>query len=190
MIVKDNEKDTERLQLHLSYVFDKNVNFKERIILINRDIDDEAFSLLDAALTEMESYNRQAITIRLSSDGGDLYAALAIVGRLKRSKCKIITEGYGRIMSAATLILACGNERLISKYAFFMYHETSYELEGKHSQILAQVTQAQREEELWAQWMSEFSKKSKKFYMEESRHTDKYWEPDTLLEYGIVDKII
>jgi ATP-dependent protease ClpP protease subunit len=190
MIIKDDEKDTERLGLHLMHVFEKNVNFKERVILINGEIEEQVFSLLDAALTEMESHNRQAVTIRISSDGGGVYDALAIVGRLKRSKCKIVTEGYGCIMSAATLILACGDERLISKYACFMHHEASYALEGRHSQIVAEVQQRQKEEELWAQWMAEFSKKSKKFYLEEAKFTDKYWNPQEILDFGIVDKII
>jgi ATP-dependent protease ClpP protease subunit len=190
MIIKANEKDTERFQLHLDYLFEKGVNFKERTILINSDINDDVFSLVEAALSEMESYNRSAITIRISSDGGDVFAALAIVGRIKRTKCKIITEGYGRIMSAATLILACGDERLISRYACFMHHEASYELEGRHSYIKAEMNNLDKMEELWAQWMADFSKKSKKFYLEEAKHTDKYWDPEQLLEYGIVDKVI
>ena len=67
----------------------------------------------------------KAITIRLHSEGGSVYEALAIVGRIEKCKCQIITEGYGAIMSAATLILASGDKRRISRLAWFMVHESN-----------------------------------------------------------------
>lgn len=187
---RKNDQDTERLELHLEYLFESGINLKERVIRIVGDIDLDQFNLVDSGMSEMESYNRQAITIRICSEGGDVEPAMAIVGRLKNSPCKIITEGYGTIESAASLIFASGNERRISKYARFMHHEANYYVEGRHEEIKASVAQHQREEELWAQWLADFSKKSKKFYLEEAKHTDKYWTVEQLLEYGLADKVI
>ena len=113
MSVKKTQ-DNERLELHLKYLFDQAINFKDRVITIDSDIDGELFAWIDAALTELESHSRKAITVRIRSEGGDVYKALAIIGRLKKSKCQIVTEGYGCIMSAATMILACGDIRRIS----------------------------------------------------------------------------
>lgn len=183
-------KNNDQLELHLSYVFEHGVNFKERVILIVEEINDELYKLVESAMTEMESYSRQPITLKINSGGGDEYAALAIVGRIKRSKCKVITEGYGQIMSAATLILAAGRHRRISKYATFMHHESSYELEGRHTSIKAELAEHERMEQVWAQCMADMSSKSKKFYLEEGKNTDKYWTPSQLKEYGIVDEII
>lgn len=198
---KLKNEEVERLSLHLQYLFDHGVDFKNRVIQLcpeksyedsdEYEIDTEHFAFIDAAISEMESHNRKAITIRIHSYGGSVKAALAIIGRLKSSKCKIITEGYGTIESAATLVLACGDERRISKYSTFMHHEMSLnDLGGRLSQIQAEVKQADLEDKQWAKWMAEFSNRPPSFYMKNGKYVDVYWTPKQLLEYGIVDKLI
>lgn len=189
-MTKASENSVERLEIHLNTLFERGINLKERSINLKEDIDNDAFLQIDMGLTELESYSREPITIKINSSGGDVSHALGIVGRLKRSKCKIITEAYGQCMSAAALILACGKERRLSRFASFMWHESIYKVKGRHSQIMAEVAQKQKEEELWARWMAEFSKKSAKFYLAEGRHTDKFWSPEELLEFGLIDEII
>jgi len=173
----------------LEYAFERHVNLKERVILISGDIDKTTFELVDSAMTQLESMNRSSITIKINSPGGEVYNALAIVGRLKKSKCRIITEGYGHVMSASTLILACGNLRLMSKYSFFMHHETSYELEGRHSQIKSEVAQTEKEEKLWCKWMEEFSKKDQKWWKKSGIGTNAYFTAEDLLKFGVIDEI-
>ena len=185
---KKPDDNIDKLDLHLRYVFE-GVNFKERIIVIRGDIDQEKFTFFEGALTELESHSKRMVTVKIFSEGGEVYSALAIVGRMKQAKCKIVTEGFGCVMSAATLILAAGNQRKFSKYGFFMHHESSYELEGRHSDITAKVNQAKIEEERWAEFMATFSKKSKKFYLEKGVHTDAFWSPEELLSFGIIDEI-
>lgn len=179
-----------QLGIHLETLFEYGVNFRDRIITISTDIDSTVFALVDAALSEMESDSRKAITVRVNSPGGSVYDALAIVGRLKASKCKIITEGYGHIMSAATLILSCGDERRVSKFAWYMIHEASYEVSGKHKDIKTTVAQTEREEIQWARWMEEFSERDFKFWKKTSDEKDTYYTPEELKELGVVDEII
>lgn len=176
--------------LHLDCIFDRGVNFKERIITVTNDIEYPLFDIVDAALTEMESESRKAVTIKIHSLGGYVYESLAIVGRLKKSKCKIITEGYGTVMSAATLILACGDERRFSKFGWFMHHESKYEFGGRHSEMKDIVEQGEREEQQWAYWMSKFSNKSEKFWATEGVRKDKYFLAEELLKLGVIDEII
>jgi ATP-dependent Clp protease protease subunit len=176
--------------LILEYAFEYNVNFKERTILISREIDEIEFNRVENALTEMESQNRKSITIRINSPGGQVYQAMAIIGRMKRSPCQIITEGYGHVMSAATLILAAGDKRKISPYTFFMHHEGSYGVEGRHSAIKDIVKQTDREEEKWCEWMGQFTKKPKSFWAKSGVRVDARFEADELLEFGVVDEIM
>lgn len=177
--------------LHLEYLFEHGVNFRQRVITIWNDIDSEVFADIDAALTEMETQSKQAVTIRLFSFGGDPYAAMAIVGRMKRSTVsQIITEGYGAIMSAATLILAAGKKRRVSNYSWLLHHETSYELEyGSHTTHKEAVAQADAEEQYWAFWMSKFTNKTKKFWLEAGRKKNTYLDAKRLVEYGVVDEL-
>lgn len=178
------------LSLHLGYLFDRGVNFKDRIITWSAEIEHPMFTVIDAAITEMERDSRKTITLRLNSPGGDTYEALAVVGRLRRTKCKIVTEGFGHIMSAATLILACGDERRFSKYGVFMHHESTYGIEGKHSEVKDLAEQMEREELQWAKNMEVFSKKSAKFWLKEGTRKDAYFTAEQLLEFGVIDEII
>jgi ATP-dependent protease ClpP protease subunit len=181
----------EQLKANLEYAFECNVNLKERVILLTGEVNDEMYQLLEVALTELESYNHQQVTIRINSEGGDEYAAMAIVGRIKRSKCKIVTEGYGQIMSAAILILASGKHRRLSRYTAFMHHEGAYDSDfERHSNKKAYVAHMEWMEKQWAKWMAEMSSKSEVWWYEQAKHTDKYWTPEQVLRYGVVDELI
>ena len=68
-MAKKLSEDAEKLELHLKYLFEHQVNLKQRIITIDKDIDSSVFSFIDAALSELEAYSRQAITIRVFSEG-------------------------------------------------------------------------------------------------------------------------
>jgi len=161
---KSPTKSTEVLSLNRQYLFEYGVNFKERIITISEEIGEGSFDLVDAALQEMESLNKKPITIRIKSPGGSVYEAIAIVGRIKSSPCPIITEGYGMVMSAATMLLSAGTKRRVSRYTWFMHHESAYSVGGRHSEVKAYVAQAEREEQVWAVWMAELTKKNARFW--------------------------
>lgn len=181
----------QQASIHLEYLFDRGVNFRERIITITGDIEYPWFDIVDAALTEMESQSKATITIKINSEGGSVYEALAMAGRIQNSKCKIITEGYGSIMSAATLILASGDERRIDKMAWIMHHGSSYELPyDKHVIQKAKIEQAEREEKAWAKWMGELTAKPAAFWFKEGAIIDVHYEANEAIKLGIVDKII
>lgn len=173
----------------LNYAFEYGVDFKNRIITITGELSAPWFDIIDAALNQMEAESKETVTIRIHSPGGDTYEAMAIVGRIQKSKCHIVTEGYGHIMSAATLVLACGKKRKIHKWTQFMWHEASYGLDGKHSEIKHTVKQVEKEEKLWAEAMAEMSGKTANYWQKEGVSLDKYLDADKLLEYGVVDEI-
>lgn len=184
-------RDTElsELELHYDLLFNRQVNFRTREILINGDVGGKVFELVDAALSEMEIHNKRDITIKINSFGGSVQDALAIIGRIEKSPRRVVTEGYGAIMSAATLILAVGDKRRISRYASFMHHESSYEIEGRHSAVKTEVAYMESMERRWAEWMAELTKKPASFWKKEGVGKDAYMTPEQLLEYGVVDEI-
>lgn len=177
------------LNLQLEYSFDFGVDFNERTITLTHDVDYPMFDIVNAAMSHMEGSSKAAITIIINSFGGSLYEALAIIGRFKKSKCKIITEGYGAVMSAALLILAAGNKRKLSQFSIPMYHELSYDLYGRHSENKRDVKQAQKEMEIIAEIMSKYSTKDKNYWLKIST-TDVYFTPKELLKLGVIDEVI
>jgi ATP-dependent protease ClpP protease subunit len=175
--------------LNMGIAFEYGVNFKERTISLVGEIEASMFTLVDIALTEMEAQSKATITVRINSPGGSTYDAMAIIGRLKSSKCYIVTEGYGHVMSAATLILACGDRRRISKYAWFMHHEAAYEAGGRHSEIKNVWTQVEREEKFWAECLAQFTKRDAKFWEKTGISLDKFYSPQDLVEMGVADEV-
>ena len=119
-----------------------------------------------------------------------MYEAIAIVGRMKASPCVIVTEGYGMVMSAATMLLAAGTLRKVSKYCWFMHHESAYQVGGRHSEIKAYVAQAEKEELVWAQWMAELTKKKAAFWQQTGTHIDAYFTAEQLVKLGVADELI
>lgn len=183
-------EDYYKRSLELECLFDRGIDLERRVIMIYEPVSQELAHFVDAAMTELEAKGRSAITIRIMSDGGDVDAARAIVGRINASKRQVITEGYGSIMSAAVLILACGDKRRLSQFAVVMHHEAShYEIEGRQSQLEHYLNQAKFEEAQWAYWMAQFSNKPASFWATAGRTFDEYLTPQTCLEYGVVDEV-
>jgi ATP-dependent Clp protease protease subunit len=188
--VKAADAKLTQTAMQLEYSFDRGVNFKDRSITIVGDLESPWFDIVDAAMSEFERVSKKTVTIKIYSEGGYVSEATAIVGRLRKSKCHIVTEGYGIIASAATIILACGDRRKMSQYAQFMHHESSYGVEGRHSQNVAAIKQAEKEEKLWSKWMARFSKKTEKFWYEWGQHIDKWLWADDCVKYGVVDEVL
>lgn len=176
-------------QMNVNWALEYGINFVERTITWSQDIEFPMFDIIDAALTIMETESKETITLKLNSPGGNTYEAIAVIGRLRKSRAHIVVEGYGHIMSAATLILASAKRRKLDKLAQFMWHEASYEIGGRHSEVKASVKQIEKEEKLWAKTMAEFTGKTEKFWLEKGVHIDYYIDAEKLLEYGVVDEL-
>ena len=177
------------LEVQLNYAFEYGVDFANRSITLTESIEYPMFDFIDAAMSRLELESEKDIKIKIYSPGGGVYNALAIIGRIRNSKCKIITEGYGQIMSAATIILAAGDYRRISEFSWYMHHESQYGIEGRHSEIKNYVEQCDKEEKQWAEIMARFSKKDVDFWLNTGVGLDEYMTPQELMEYGVIDEI-
>lgn len=192
IIPKNNKKAQNEISPNakLSYLFEWGVDFENRVVKLTGEVNDDMYCLLDSALTIMEASSKKTVTIKINSIGGETYAAMAIVGRIKESTCHIVTKGYGAIMSAATLILTSGHRRKLSRYAWFMWHEMSFGLdETRLSNHKAYLVQAMKEEKQWASFMAESTKKSKEFWRKHGIGHDAYFTAEELLEYGVIDEL-
>ena len=189
---KKKRVSMEREKFFVTQLFTRKFSIPDRTIILSGAIDHDGdlFTWFDACMTILEQKSRQTITIKIFSPGGDTSEACAIVGRIHASKCNIVTEGYGEVMSAATLILASGDKRKISKYAWVMWHESSDVIGGKISKITAELAQIKRDEDMWAHWMGELTKKDQRFWQEQGVTFDLYFSADEAIEIGIADEVI
>lgn len=188
---RKRRKQVDEKALNLEYAFNYGVDLENRIIRLTEDIQEYHFDMFDCALTALENESRKSVTLRLSSYGGDMYTALAIIARMRNSKVAgFITEGYGKIMSGATAILAAGDKRSISNLTHVMHHEPSYEIEyDKHSNIQREVKESETLSQLWASLFSELTGLPKQFWYEKAKTHDFYMTPEQCLQYNIVDEV-
>jgi ATP-dependent Clp protease protease subunit len=167
------------------------INLPARTVQLVGAVDENMFLLVETALTLMEDQSRSAITFRINSLGGSVYDALAIVGRMRSSKCKINTEGFGAVMSAATLILAAGNKRKMSSFGWVMHHEGQLEgVEGTVEQMRHLTSQLEREEEAWTESMAKFTTAPADFWAKQGKlGKDLFLTADQCLDLGVVDEV-
>jgi ATP-dependent Clp endopeptidase proteolytic subunit ClpP len=186
----NKHNDVDKESLRLEFCFDRGINFKDRIIQITGEIVDQAtFDYLDAAMTEMERGTKKGITIKINSPGGSVYEALAMVGRIERSKCHVTTECYGHAMSAASLLLIAGDKRIMSRRAWFMHHEISTGARGTVTEMKEFIQQISRELDSWAECMADYSSESKEFWLKAAHKQDFYLNAEECLKLGIVDEL-
>ncbi|NIO44444.1 MAG: hypothetical protein GTN36_02720 [Candidatus Aenigmarchaeota archaeon] len=176
------------------YFLEWGINLNRRSIRINGSIDDDYFDILDEAFNIFE-LDRKKVTIRINSFGGDYYSALAIKDRIEASNLhksnKVITEGYGKIMSAATILLVSGNIRKMSKESWFMFHEIHTELPFDRAHIQRQeIYQMNREMQQFCRIMAENSCEDVLYWDNLAKHNEVYFNADQCIELGIIDKIL
>ena len=84
-------------------------------------------------LEDLDKYKeKDRITVRINSVGGDLYAGLAIANRMKELKAEIITVADALCASAAVAIYQVGATRKIFSGSQIMIHEPSCYIYGRY----------------------------------------------------------
>ncbi len=131
----------------------------------------------------------------ISSNGGavnDMFAIYDVMELVKNTR-DIATFGYGRVASAAVVLLAGGTKgkRYISKNTRVMLHHCSSELGGPHPSIRASFAELKKVEALMIEALAANSNVSVgEYYNIFSKNTDEYFSAAEVLEMGLVDKII
>lgn len=161
----------------------------ERRLQVCGDINDEAFEKFSNELYELECDSLDPVVVELNSPGGESYAALAFSARIRLSACPITIVVYGRVESAAVMVLASGKTRLMSKEAWVMVHEDSGKVRGEVHEMEREVGQLRKMEDQWAKLLSEKCKGTVAFWSELHRKTT-YLSAKECLELGLVDKVI
>ena len=85
------------------------------------------------------------LTLYINSSGGDLYNAFALIDMMHCSKYPVATVGIGNVMSAAALILACGQRghRYVARHAGIMMHQFYSDMEGKEHELQSGMRELQ-----------------------------------------------
>lgn len=163
---------------------------------VNRQI--FLFSVIDAwtsndvirQLLAMDRESNEEITIFINSPGGSVNQMFAIIDTMRMIKSPVRTVGVGVVASAAAIILSSGDTRLISKMAEVMIHEVSGGAFGIVSDMKESIFHADKLQEMMITVLSRNTKRSVQEIKDSIEKTDKYFDANESIAFGLADRLI
>lgn len=140
------------------------------------------------SLLEFSRKSSDDITLLINSNGGSVSCMFSIIETMNMVKPKIRTIVMNTAASAAAIIAASGDERLIAKNAKIMVHEVSCGTYGKISEIEKDVNTIRTENDKMFAILAKKTGKSVDELKKKIGGSDKYFDPDEAVKFGLVDR--
>lgn len=154
------------------------------------DVDEESFKEFSKELAEYEENGVEVIDLEINSQGGNAIDALAYYSRITNSPLVFNAIVYGLVASAAVLVFAACDKRIMTMESWLMVHEDTDTAKNFHtSQVEKQAKHLRRLENQWCALLETRSKTSKEEWARLHKE-DIYLTPNECLKLGIVDEII
>ena len=186
IIYKNFDGESKAISLNdYSFLKHREINISEAI---TAELAERVISQI-SYLEEQEGDDR--IWINLNSAGGEVYAALAIIDKLKSTHCTSIITVRGLAASAAALILSAGTFRRATVHSDIMVHQPRSEGSIGGTTVTDMETNAMHAIELKnkvAAILAENTGNTLKTILELTEKD--YWlTPSQAMEFGIIDEI-
>lgn len=163
-----------------------------RKINVIGDISEDSYRDFAESMDELEGIlEGDDIHIELASHGGDALMALAYFDKIRRCKSNVTIVATGLVASAAVLILAAGDKRLMTRNAWVMVHEDTVALEEE-----MRVTQVEKNAKisrrLEVQWNKLMASRTRLPVSTWARlhEEETYLDATECLNAGLIDKVI
>lgn len=197
MMLLEIPTEIENLKLPNPQLLDAYTDRKNRLILIDYDIDD---CLLHEVGRQILEYNREdkgkpvnertPIVILINSGGGCLDSTYATIAIMETSKTPIVTVNMNCAYSAAGLILMAGHKRYCMPRSQVLIHSGSAQGIGGNFEDIQESTKSYKK---MVEEMREFivsKTKIDKALMKKNQSRDWYLDTIQQTELGVVDEII
>ena len=156
----------------------------------------EAFSASNflRSLNEVIDNPSPIVAVQVDSPGGFIYSLMGVLDTIDASPKPVMTFCTSWAMSCGLIALAAGTKgyRYMSKNATLMLHEAASSVDGKASDVKAELLELDRLNESIIELLAKYSNKNKKFYqtlMKKNSNNDFYITAKEALDWGIIDKI-
>lgn len=163
--------------------------YKDRIIFLKGDIDDESSNLIKAQLIYLDNLSKDPIKIYIDSPGGEVYTGLGIIDTMDYISSPIETINIGLAASMAAVILANGNVRKSLKNSRTMIHQPMGGMFGQTDDISITANELERVRKKLYKILSEKTGKSLK-KINDDANRDYWMSAKESKKYGIIDEII
>lgn len=132
----------------------------------------------------------EVINLLITTPGGDLDAAIALIDAIRGSRIPVRTIATGRCNSAGLCILMSGHQRVATQYTALMSHQYSTGMEGNYNDL---KTAAREFDNYYAKMVDIYAKftgtAKSRIEQELLNHSDVWLTPQSAVEYGIIDLI-
>lgn len=164
---------------------------KDRIILLNGEIDDSLSNSIVAQLLYLDSLNHDPINLYINSPGGSITAGMAIYDTMNYIKSNVATICIGMSASMAAFLLSSGQSKM--RYALpnseIMIHQPLGGAQGQATEIKIAAERIIKLKNKLNKILAKNTGKDIK-QIEQDTERDYYLSADEALQYGIIDKII
>jgi ATP-dependent Clp protease protease subunit len=167
---------------------------KERIIMLNGEVEDHMASLVVAQLLFLESENPDKdISLFINSPGGVVTAGMSIYDTMQFIKPDIATFVMGQACSMGSLLAQAGapGKRHMLPYARHMIHQPSGGARGQATDMEIQVREILKmKKELTGIYVKHNSRGKTFEQLTQDMERDNFMSAEEALDYGLIDKII
>jgi len=166
---------------------------KDRIVMLDTDVNEHSASLLVAQLLFLESQGNEDITFFINSPGGVVTAGMAIYDTMQFIKPDVCTVVMGQACSMGSLLATAGapGKRKMLPNARHMIHQPSGGAGGQATDMEIQVKEILKMKQNLTQLYVDHNSKGKtfeEFYSAMER--DNFMSAQEALDFGLIDEII
>lgn len=166
--------------------------YRERIIFLGRDVDDEIANQIIAVMLYLDSEDSgKDIILYINSPGGMVSAGMAIFDTMQHIKSDVVTICVGLAASMGSFLLAAGakGKRLALPHSRIMIHQPSGGTRGQATDIQIEAKEILR---LRHQLNNIYAKNTGKPIekIEKDMDRDYFMSAEEAKEYGLIDRVI
>ena len=164
---------------------------KDRIIIINGEIDDTLANSVVAQLLYLDGISNDDISIYINSPGGSITAGMAIYDTMNFISSSVSTICIGMAASMAAFLLSSGEEgkRYCLSNAEVMIHQPLGGAQGQATEIKIAAERILKLKKKLNKILAINTRKNIK-KIEKDTERDYFMDSDEALKYGIIDKVL
>ncbi len=167
---------------------------KDRIVMLDTDVNEQSASLVVAQLLFLESEDAtKDILFYINSPGGVVTAGMAIYDTMQFIKPDVSTIVMGQACSMGSLLASSGSpgKRMILTNARHMIHQPSGGAGGQATDMEIQVTEILKMKKNLTQIYVDHNSKGKTFeQLSKDMERDNFMSAQEAVDYGLADEII
>lgn len=164
---------------------------KDRIIILNGEIDDNLANTVVAQLLYLDSLNTNDISLYINSPGGSITAGMAIYDTMNFIKSDVSTICIGMCASMAAFLLSSGEKgkRYTLPNGEIMIHQPLGGAQGQATEIKIAAERILKLKEKLNKLLAKNTNQDIK-KIEQDTERDYFLNAKEALEYGLIDKIL